>query len=307
MKEFFEQIKEKVEEIKNSPGTIFGLVFPYFLTIGLILGLYFVSNLEFISRQKVPPALLDTVKVQELAVQESRIIPPVDLNQIKTASTELLAEGENLYKINCASCHGETGVGGGPASVGMNPAPRNFTSKDGWKNGTKLSGIYTTLKEGIDGTSMIAYDFLKPQEKFALAHYIRKNFIPQPDNDTDDDLKSLDALYNLSAGTFVPAQIPVAVAEQIKLKEFINNNQMFEQINKKLNEYPNKSIIQNYLLNKKAALMLLVKDKSWKQSPSQLKNLAVKNLENNVFSPRIAFADDKELTQLHTNLLSIVN
>lgn len=307
MKEFFEQIKEKVEEIKNSPGTIFGLVFPYFLTIGLILGLYFVSNLEFISRQKVPPALLDTVKVQELAVQESKIIPPVDLNQIKIASAELLAEGENLYKINCASCHGETGVGGGPASVGMNPAPRNFTSKDGWKNGTKLSGIYTTLKEGIDGTSMIAYDFLKPQEKFALAHYIRKNFIPQPDNDTDDDLKSLDALYNLSAGTFVPAQIPVAVAEQIKLKEFINNNQMFEQINKKLNEYPNKSIIQNYLLNKKAALMLLVKDKSWKQSPSQLKNLAIKNLENNVFSPSIAIADEKELTQLYSNLLSIVN
>jgi hypothetical protein len=42
MKEFFEQIKEKVEEIKNSPGTIFGLVFPYFLVIGLILGLYWI-------------------------------------------------------------------------------------------------------------------------------------------------------------------------------------------------------------------------------------------------------------------------
>lgn len=307
MKEFFEQIKEKVEEIKNSPGTIFGLVFPYFLVIGLIMGLYFVSNIEFISRQKVQPVLLDTVKVLDLTTQDSKLIPPVDLNQIKTASAELLAEGENLYKINCASCHGETGAGGGPASVGMNPAPRNFTSKDGWKNGTKLSGIYTTLKEGITGSSMIAYDFLKPQEKFAIAHYIRKNFIPEPDIDTDDDLRSLDALYNLSAGTFVPAQIPVAAAEQIKLNESNNENQVYLKIFNKLNENSNKGNVESYLLNKKAALMLLVKDSNWRQSPGNLKNLAVKNLENNIFSPKIAIADEKELSQLHSNLLSIVN
>lgn len=307
MKEFFEQIKEKVEEIKNSPGTIFGLVFPYFLVVGLLIGLYFVSNIEFTSRQKVQPVLLDTVKVQDLSTQESKMIPPVDLNQIKTASAELLAEGENLYKINCASCHGETGAGGGPASVGMNPAPRNFTSKDGWKNGTKLSGIYSTLKEGIAGSSMIAYDFLKPQEKFAIAHYIRKNFIPEPDNDTDDDLKSLDALYNLSAGTFVPAQIPVIAAEQIKLNEFDNENQFYVKTLNKLNENPNKVNVESYLLNKKAALMLLVKDSNWKQSPSNLKSLAVKNLENNIFSPKIVIVDEKELSQLHSNLLSIVN
>jgi len=307
MKEFFEQIKEKVDEIKNSPGTIFGLVFPYFFIVGLILGLYFVSNIEYVSRQNVKPVLLDTLKIQDLTVQESKVIPPVDLNQIKTASTELLTEGENLYKTNCASCHGDAGAGGGPASVGMNPAPRNFTSKDGWKNGTKLSGIYSTLKEGIAGSSMIAYDFLKPQEKFAVAHYIRKNFVPEPDVDTDDDLKALDALYNLSAGTFVPAQIPVATAEQVKLNEFMNDNQTFNFVVKRFEENQNKVIIEKYLLNKKAALMLLVKDKNWKQSPNQLKNLAVKNLENNVFSPRIAVADDKELSQLYSNLLSFVN
>jgi mono/diheme cytochrome c family protein len=307
MKEFFEQIREKVEEIKNNPGTTYGLIFPYFLVIGLIIGLYFVSNIEFVSRQKVQPALLDTVKVQDLTVQESKLIPPVDLNLIKNPTAELLAEGENLYKTNCASCHGETGAGGGPASVGMNPAPRNFTSKDGWKNGTKLSGIYTTLKEGIAGSSMIAYDFLKPQEKFALAHYIRKNFIPEPDNDTDDDLKSLDALYNLSAGTFVPAQIPVAAAEQIKMNEFNNENQIYNKIISKINSDPRRVNVESYLLNKKAALMLLIKDNSWRQSPSGLKNLAVKNLENNIFSPKIAVADEKELSQLHSNLLSIVN
>ncbi|MCK7524830.1 MAG: hypothetical protein MZV64_48100 [Ignavibacteriales bacterium] len=65
--------------------------------------------------------------------------------------------------------------------MGLNPAPRNFTSKDNWKNGTKLSNIYTTLQEGLPPSAMAAYDYLLPKEKFALGHYIRTNFIPTPD------------------------------------------------------------------------------------------------------------------------------
>ncbi len=307
MKEFFEQIRDKVEEIKNSPGTIFGLVFPYFLVVGLLLGLYFISNLEFITRQGVKPVILDSVKVQDLSFQESKLVPPVNINEIKEPTPELLTDGENIYKVNCASCHGDAGAGGGVASIGMNPAPKNFTSKEGWKNGTKLSSIYTTLKEGIAGSSMIAYDFLKPQEKFAVAHYIRKNFIPEPDNDTDDDLRALDALYNLSAGTFSPAQIPTLNAQEIILNESINENLKFEQFYKKLNESENKRFIETYLYNKKAALMLLMKDKNWRQSPNELKNLAVRNLENNIFSPKIAIVEDKELNRLFSSLILITN
>ncbi|MCS7053637.1 MAG: cytochrome c [Ignavibacterium sp.] len=307
MKEFFEQIKEKVEELKNNPATSFGLIFPYFLVIGLIIGLYFISNLEFVSRQKFNPALLDTVKVMDLTLQESKIVPPVDLNKIKIETQDLLAEGETIYKTNCASCHGETGAGGGPASVGMNPAPRNFTSKDGWKNGTKLSNIYTTLQEGIAGSAMIAYDFLKPQEKFAVAHYIRKNFIPEPEADSEDDLKSLDALYNLSAGTFVPAQIPVVAAEKLKLNDYSVEITKFNNAVKKFNDLKNKNAIDAYLINRNAAFMLLVKDSNWKQSASSFKNLVLKNLENNVFSPKIVSLNDKELSQLHSNLLLLFN
>lgn len=307
MKEFFEQIKEKVEDLKNNPATSFGFIFPYFLAIGLITGLYFISNLEFVARQKFNPALLDTVKVMDLTLQESKIVPPVDINKIKVETQELLSEGEAIYKTNCASCHGETGAGGGPASVGMNPAPRNFTSKDGWKNGTKLSNIYTTLQEGIAGSAMIAYDFLKPQEKFAVAHYIRKNFIPEPEADSEDDLKSLDALYNLSAGTFVPAQIPVVDAEKLKLNDYSVEIKKFDNAVKKFNDLTNKSAIDSYLINRNAAFMLLIKDSNWKQSASSFKNLVLRNLENNVFSPKIVSLNDKELSQLHSNLLLLFN
>ena len=35
--------------------------------------------------------------------------------------------GRDLYKLNCAPCHGEQGKGDGPAAAGYNPKPRNHT------------------------------------------------------------------------------------------------------------------------------------------------------------------------------------
>ncbi|MDO8519241.1 MAG: cytochrome c [Deltaproteobacteria bacterium] len=36
------------------------------------------------------------------------------------------AAGKILFERNCASCHGLTGVGDGPASAALNPKPRNL-------------------------------------------------------------------------------------------------------------------------------------------------------------------------------------
>lgn len=305
MKEFFEQINEKLVEIKNNPGVLFGLIFPYFLVIGLFIGLYFVNNLELISRQTIEPVILDSVLINDIELTESKQIPPIDFNLIKNPTTELLAEGENLYKNNCLSCHGETGAGDGPASVGMNPVPKNLTSKGEWKNGHSIYGIYKTLQEGVPGSSMISYEFLKPQEKFAIIHYIRKNFVPEPDIDSEEDLKSLDALYNLSSGTYIPAQIPVSIAQKIKINEFAEENKIIKNIYEKLNQELKN--YQKYFLNTKAALRILLRNQNWRSSPEQLKFLSIKYLENNIFNPIILSINEAELNSLHSKLLKIFN
>jgi mono/diheme cytochrome c family protein len=38
-----------------------------------------------------------------------------------------LEHGRDLYKANCAPCHGEQGHGDGPAAAGFNPKPRNHS------------------------------------------------------------------------------------------------------------------------------------------------------------------------------------
>ncbi len=306
MKEFFEQIREKVEEIKNSPGTIFGLVFPYFLIVGILIGLYFISKLEFLSRQKVPPTLRDTVVVADLQMREAKVVPPVKLSEIKNASPQLLSEGETLYKSNCASCHGETGAGGGPASAGLNPAPRNFTSLDGWKNGAKLSQIYTTLQEGIPGSSMVSYDYLLPEQKFALAHYIRTNFVPDPPEDSQSDLDALDATYNLSAGQELPAQIPVAMAKTVISQE---NEQYLDKVEVALNKIessPNKHFFSRVTNNGKLALMFLVKNFNNINSEQNFKKIVLINVNQNGFNGNVFNLSEQEWSDLYKLITSVI-
>src|SRR5690606_25374304 len=49
----------------------------------------------------------------------------VELDELP-ARTPQLARGAELYAANCASCHGDRGLGDGPAGRGLDPAPANL-------------------------------------------------------------------------------------------------------------------------------------------------------------------------------------
>jgi mono/diheme cytochrome c family protein len=48
---------------------------------------------------------------------------PIEPNQ------ESVSKGQAIYKKNCQMCHGEKGMGDGPAGQRLNPKPANFTDK----------------------------------------------------------------------------------------------------------------------------------------------------------------------------------
>jgi mono/diheme cytochrome c family protein len=195
------EYKKYLNQIKENPGKIFGLVYIYILVIGFFFGIYYVNNISAVARQSVPPSLPDTVSAEDLKLVEARSIPPVDLSTVESPAQDVMEQGKNLYTTVCASCHGADGMGKGPAGAAINPPPKNFTSKENWKNGNTLSGIYKTLEEGIPGTAMIPYDYMPPQDKIALSHFVRNTFVPDPPKITTEEVTTLDQTYNLKGGS----------------------------------------------------------------------------------------------------------
>ena len=309
MEEIKKKIFELISEVKQNPGTMFGMLYPYVLVILIIIGLYYVSNLGNVALNKTAAFVPDTTVTADLPVVAARTVPPVDIFELKEPTPELVSEGKLLYTTNCASCHNETGAGGGPASIGLNPAPRNFTNPDGWKNGRNLSAIYTTLEEGIQGSAMISYNFLTPQERIALAHYIRQEFMKDAPLDTDADLTALNSIYNLSSGMEVPAQIPVIAAMEIlsneNSKKEIKLKEALLTISNDKKNYPT-ALLAIIVDNEKLALSSLINSDNWKVSENAFFNFIVLNSNYNGFNSEILNLSDSDRNLLFNYLSQLL-
>lgn len=309
MEEIKKIISDFINKVNENPGTLFGFLYPYFLVIIVIVGLYYVANVGNIAINKTSAFIPDTTEVTDLPVVQARTVPPVDIFKLKDPTVELVQKGKELYTTNCASCHNETGAGGGPAAVGLNPAPRNFTSPDGWKNGRTISAMYATLEEGIAGSSMISYNFLTPQERISLIHFIRQEFMQSPPVDSNEDLSALNSLYNLSDGMEIPAQIPVRVAIEIISSE---NFQKANKLNTALisidddrTNYPVK-LLEDIVDNEKLALSSLINSNTWRLNEKAFTNFVILNIGQNGFSARAADLSDADRNILYNYLIKIL-
>jgi mono/diheme cytochrome c family protein len=82
----------------------------------------------------------------------------------------LVISGRDLYRSNgCNSCHGDSGLA--DTATGMALKARNFQA-DEYKNGASIEGIVKTLKEGLAGTAMAAYDHIPDDDKKAIAAFL---------------------------------------------------------------------------------------------------------------------------------------
>jgi mono/diheme cytochrome c family protein len=91
--------------------------------------------------------------------------------KVPKRSPELIEVGKRTYGIYCVACHGETGAGDGSAAARINPRPRNF-STDKFKQGSRVTQIFETLRKGVPGTAMVNYTNLSEDERWALAWYV---------------------------------------------------------------------------------------------------------------------------------------
>ncbi len=207
--------KRKIESeidfkaLLKNPIRLFGLVYIYFIVIALAIGIYFVKSMDEISFNTVPGTSLDTLNiVREIETKVGGIKPAMDLALITNPTPDFIAKGKTQYESACASCHGNEGKGDGVAAVALDPKPRNFHSAAGWTNGRTFYDIYKSVNDGVPGTGMSAYEFLSPEDRVAIIHYIR-TMADYPEVTLAEVNDKLDATYNLSAGISDPYNIPI--------------------------------------------------------------------------------------------------
>lgn len=87
-------------------------------------------------------------------------------------NAENVSLGEELYQVNCASCHGPSGLGDGSAAAGLAAAPASFRDQ-AYMAEKSNENLYQAILNGKG--SMPAYgDQLNEEESRALAAYVRK-------------------------------------------------------------------------------------------------------------------------------------
>ncbi|MGH7720624.1 MAG: c-type cytochrome, partial [Gemmatimonadaceae bacterium] len=116
--------------------------------------------------EKRPPAAVATLNaafVAALGSEGALELPEEALS---------LASGRELYARNCASCHGERGMGDGPAARGMNPPPSPLGDATAMVDATPAL-LYRVISVGIAGTQMAGWATqLSPQQRWNIVAYL---------------------------------------------------------------------------------------------------------------------------------------
>lgn len=296
-------------KITKDPIRAFPAIYPLFLVVLIAAGLFWLNSLDFtFINQNEDYVMPKEIMKKELQVKSGSITAGVELESIANPSDELLANGAELYKANCASCHGDEGYGDGAAGANLNPLPRNFHESDGWTNGSDIANMYKTLEEGIAENGMAAYDYMPVNDRFAIIHYIR-TFAPFYENVTIEELETMDLQYSLTQGKQTPNTITVDMAidklsaENTEFEKLVAKN--IENIEKS-KDIPGYRIFDENYSDINIAVAILTKNGTWKDSKDDFIKMLFSTIDNNGFKVSIFKLTDTDMTTLHTYLSNLI-
>lgn len=295
------------KDLLNNPIRLFGFVFPVILILIVMVGIFYVKSMDDISYNNISKELPTSVEVADLEMKKGATLPAVDLAIVKNAPTELISKGRELYDATCSSCHGSKGLGDGTAGATLNPKPRSFSDLDGWTNPRSMIGMYKTLQEGILENGMAAYEYLIPEERLAILHYIRT--LAEFPEVTDSEASDMDLTYGFSNEITTPNQIPVKLASEIIIaessNEITNVNYAVNYV-KYHNEEIDKDIIENYVVNLKKLATTMQNNVNLKEFDS-FKMAVVNDPSNFGLNSRIARQPESELKRVHLSFMNLIS
>ncbi|MGH7628643.1 MAG: c-type cytochrome, partial [Gemmatimonadales bacterium] len=131
----------------------------------------------------------------------------VSLEELPDAAPSL-ARGAQVYREECASCHGDLGRGDGPAGAGLEPAPANLADAAALHSASPLD-FYRRVSIGVVGTAMPAFEArLSSNDRWAVAAYATLLRLPRPAGPVPASLRDFTATARMSDAQLVAALAP---------------------------------------------------------------------------------------------------
>ncbi len=143
--------------------------------------------------EKLKSLIGDKSNEEEILSSTAKIksaILKFNLIEVSPANWPDIQNGENVFQVNCTSCHGVNGNGEGILSKNLNPKPANFLN-DTLMNNIAPFQIYNTIRLGISGTSMAPFNTLSDKEVWDAAFYVSSLRYKSKYNLTEDSLEKL--------------------------------------------------------------------------------------------------------------------
>lgn len=155
-----------IRELDNRlpPWWLYG----FYLTI--VISIIYIGVQHFSSAGKSSTEEYEIEMAEAKASVEAYLAKQADqvdeTNVAMVMEDAFLAEGENIFKTQCAACHLDHG-GGGPGSVGPN------LTDDYWIHGGSIKDVFSTIKYGVPEKGMISWKTqLRPVQMHQVASYI---------------------------------------------------------------------------------------------------------------------------------------
>ncbi|MDX1961576.1 MAG: c-type cytochrome [Pirellulales bacterium] len=134
--------------------------------------------------QKLTPPMRELI-AQTLTEHAGTPSSPKLISDPSLPTSSLLA-GQAVYQLRCASCHGDTGNGAGPAAYALSPKPRDYrkgifkfistiNSEDPTlkrKKKPTRTDLEAVIRRGAVGTSMPAFPLLPDDEVRDVISYV---------------------------------------------------------------------------------------------------------------------------------------
>ena len=165
-----------IRELDNNlpPWWLYG----FYVTIGFSIFYIIFFHFSPYAMSSSEKYELEMAKAQEevdayLAKQADQI----DENNVyQLTEADALAQGQEIFKAQCAACHLDHG-GGSPVSVGPN------LTDEYWIHGGSISDVFSTIKYGVPEKGMISWKTqLRPADMHAVASYIMTLQGTNPEN-----------------------------------------------------------------------------------------------------------------------------